>query len=334
VVVGLALLLRPGASAGEEKKGDEREQRGAALVEKITPALVTVHRAKEKAAGEKTHARSGLGVIVDPRGIVVLPRRLLEGAGALEVVLSDGRKRAPKAVFSDAKADLGIIQLEGDGPLPCAYFGDSDRVKVGDFVRSFDLAFGREVTMERGVISGKRGDPGKGGERLFMDSARSYPSDRDLLFDREGKVLGVWTRTGAVPGNRAREAIRQFLDKKDQPFQLNCWRLGAEDMAVWEYSGDLSPAVLPWEAHVDPTHRPMRLDVINNRGWRSVLPGIFEVEGGRLVWVTPSLDGPWPALNPSGEYAGRPTAFTSTPANGCDKRTLAPCGLYEQWGAE
>jgi hypothetical protein len=116
----------------------------------------------------------------------------------------------------------------------------------------------------------------------------------------------------------------------DQPCYLNCWRLGPEDMAVWEYSGDLSPAELPWEAHLDTTRTPMRLDIINNRGGRTILPGIFKLEAGRLIWVTPDLDAPWPPLDPSGEYACRPTDFTATPANGRERRVLAPCTLYEQ----
>jgi len=120
----------------------------------------------------------------------------------------------------------------------------------------------------------------------------------------------------------------------DQPCDMNCWRFAAEDMEVWEYSGDLSPAKLPWEVRIDPTRRPMRLDIICLRGPRpTVLPGIFKFEGGRLIWVTPSMDEQWPALNPSGEYLSRPTAFTSTAANGCDKRVLALCALYEQVGA-
>jgi hypothetical protein len=120
----------------------------------------------------------------------------------------------------------------------------------------------------------------------------------------------------------------------DQPCDLTCWRFSAKKMEVWEYGGELSPSLLPWEVRIDPTRRPMRLDIICLRGARpTVLPGIFKFEGGRLVWVTPSMDEQWPALNPSGEYVSRPTAFTSTPANGHDKRVLAPCALYEQWGA-
>jgi WD40 repeat protein len=216
VILALSLLLRPSVSAGEEKKGDERRRREAALIEKITPAIVIIHAAKDKATEKGTRTRSGLGVIVDPRGIVVMPRRLLTGFAAVEVVLSDGRKVTPKTVFADLNADVGIIQLASDKPFPSARFGDSDQVKVGDFVWSFDLAFHREMALERGIISGKRREANKSEERLFMDSARSYPSDRDLLFDTEGNLIGVWTQTGAVPSNCVQEAVRQFLSKKER----------------------------------------------------------------------------------------------------------------------
>jgi hypothetical protein len=118
----------------------------------------------------------------------------------------------------------------------------------------------------------------------------------------------------------------------DQPCDLNCWRLGPEEMAVWEYSGELSPALLPWQVHIDTTRTPMRLDIINNRGNRSILPGIVKLEAGRLILVTPDIDEPWLPLNPSGEYARRPKDFTSTPANRCDRRLLAACDFLEQLG--
>src|SRR5262249_52653760 len=104
--------------------------------------------------------------------------------------------------------------------------------------RSFDLAFGREVTMERGVISGKRGEAGTDGGRLLMDSARSFPSERGLLFDRGGKGLGVWTRAGAVPSNRAQEAVRQFLDKKGRQAPA-----AGEPVWRWRHVATLKPPV-------------------------------------------------------------------------------------------
>src|SRR5262249_41919172 len=146
------------------------------VVEGIRPAVVFMYRIEETPAGKEARPRSGLGLIVDPQGVVVFPRRLAEGAGTLEVVLSDGRKFTPKAVSSEPKAAWAIARLGSDKPLPYVAFGDSDRVKVGDWVLSLDLPFRQEFTVELGIVSAKRRLAEKGEELIFMDSARSYPS--------------------------------------------------------------------------------------------------------------------------------------------------------------
>ena len=60
----------------------------------------------------------------------------------------------------------------------------------------------REFGVEPGLYVGKRRATETDEELLFMDSAQSNPPDRDLLFDREGKLLGIWSKTGALPGVR------------------------------------------------------------------------------------------------------------------------------------
>jgi hypothetical protein len=131
------------------------------------------------------------------------------------------------------------------------------------------------------------------------------------------------------------ETFEQAGKMHDQPYQLTGWRFAPEEIEVWDYSGDLSPCVCPrFKVHIDPTRRPMRMDVVLEReNRRTILPGIFKIEGKRLIWVTPEWHGDWVPVHPSGEYAGRPTDFTSTKANGQDRRVLVPCALYEQAGA-
>jgi serine protease Do len=129
----------------------------------------------------------------------------------VRALLSDGRKLTPAAVLTGPTAEVAVLRLRGDRPFPFAEFGDSDKVRVGDRVLSLDLLFRRELAAERGVISGRVRAEEKGGELLLMDSARSYPSDRDLLFDREGKLLGAWAGEAVVPSKRVKAAVRQLL---------------------------------------------------------------------------------------------------------------------------
>jgi hypothetical protein len=202
----------PHLSADETKA--ERRPSIEKLVEKLKPAIVVIQ--KTKGGENEKDLWPGLGVVVDPKGIIVTPARRLVGPGTTEVVLSDGRKLTPKVLFSDAADDVAILKVESEKPLPHAEFGNSDKLEVADWMLSFNKSFHLtpEFNIERGLYVGKRRSREKNKELLYMDSALSTPPDRDLLFSMEGKVLGTWTKTGAVPGNRVQEILRKALEKK------------------------------------------------------------------------------------------------------------------------
>jgi serine protease Do len=209
VLAAGTLCLSPNLCAQEKKAGEPRKSAVDMVLDKVRPAVVFIEATTEKPRGKEKRLRSGLGVIIDPKGIVVMPHRLLKGSSTMEVTLSDGRRLTPRATFPDTGAELAIIRLESDKPLPCVEPGDSDKLKEGDRVLSLDLMFDREITVERGLFTGKKRANGQTDERLYMDSARSAPSDRDLLFDMQGKLIGVWTPKGAVPIQRVTEAVRR-----------------------------------------------------------------------------------------------------------------------------
>jgi S1-C subfamily serine protease len=191
------------------------------VLEKIKPSIVVVHAGEKDADGRESATRHGLGVIIDPKGVVVLPHRLVAGGGAVEVVLSDGRRLRPMAILSDVEAEVAVLKLESDRPLPSAAFGDSDSVKVGDRVLSLHSEFREEAGIERGSIEGKA-RPERKGVRLYMTSVWSPPRQRDLLVNRKGEIIGVWMeerfkpdeRPGAVPSDQVKAAVRRLLEKE------------------------------------------------------------------------------------------------------------------------
>jgi S1-C subfamily serine protease len=209
LLASMAAPSLPGPRLSAEEKRDGPLHRLADVVEKMRPSIVLIYGSQKDAAREETRRRSGLGVIIDLRGIIVAPRRLI-ATDAIEVVLSDGRKLTPKIVFSDA--DLAVLKVKCDKPLASAAFGESDRIKVGDFVASLDSMFPGEVTVERGIIAGRTpaGDNGVG--QLHMDSAGSFRRARDLLIKGKGQIIGIWTAAGAVPSEQVRSTVRRLLD--------------------------------------------------------------------------------------------------------------------------
>ncbi len=215
VVPLLAVLL---ALPAQEKEKDSPRAALRRAVAKVRPAVVVVRPAKAPAKGKAP----GLGALLGPKGLVLTPRRHVEGAGPLEVVLSDGRKLAAKVVFKGP--DVAFLRVASDRPLPFVGLGDSDRLKVGDFVFSFGACLGpdEEPTVEAGLFRGRRA-AGKGEERLLMDSALSAPPQRKLLFNLEGNLVGAWAGRGAVPSNRLTEVVRRALETEGVGSGVPCF---------------------------------------------------------------------------------------------------------------
>lgn len=212
--VALCFFAPSPARAAEGAKEEKPRNQLLAVVEWLRPSVVLVRATRAKPATKEKRTVSGLGVVIDARGVIVMPLRLAERGRTLEVELSDGRKFMPTAVLADARAGVAVITLPRTRPLLPARFGDSDKAKFGDFALSLHALFRKEIGIERGILSGKRPGATKGEERFLMDSCLATVPERDLLFDRGGKLIGVWTPAGAVPANRVCELVRRLLAER------------------------------------------------------------------------------------------------------------------------
>ena len=97
----------------------------------------------------------GSGVIVDPSGIALTNAHVVERATDIEVVTAEGKKHKAKVVGLDKRTDLAVLRLQGGGPYPAAVLGDSDKIKVGDWVLAIGSPFGLQQTVTAGIISAK-----------------------------------------------------------------------------------------------------------------------------------------------------------------------------------
>jgi S1-C subfamily serine protease len=212
----LVVLSPPLISAGKREPGKRRDQVIKVFKQRVKPAVVFIEGTRKKPKKYQDHTRLGLGVIVNTKGSVVLPPRVVDEAGKITLlILSDGRKFTPKAILSDPNTKVAVIKLESDKPLPHVPFGDSDTVKEGDWVFSLDWPWReRQVSVDRGIMAVKHRAGNKDEELLFVDSSRSFPSQRDLLFNLDGKLIGVWKSRAAVPSNRVKQAVDRLLKKK------------------------------------------------------------------------------------------------------------------------
>ena len=102
---------------------------------------------------EASETGLGCGVIIDPAGLVLTNHHVAEAANAMLVELPDGRQFSVKDVRTDRMSDLALLTLECTVPLPAARLGDSDSLRIGDWVLTIGSPFGLEQTVSAGIIS-------------------------------------------------------------------------------------------------------------------------------------------------------------------------------------
>jgi serine protease Do len=137
----------------------------------------------------------GTGMIIDKQGHILTNYHVVGGAEKIEVLLTDGRQYPAKVVGTDPKTDLALIQISADEPLPYVTFGDSDKLKVGDWVVAIGHPRGLDQTVTQGIISAKHRqgimDPSNYQDYLQTDAAINPGNSGGPLLNLQGQVVGV-----------------------------------------------------------------------------------------------------------------------------------------------
>jgi serine protease Do len=156
--------------------------------------------------------------------LIVTEDHVVENAEQVMVTLQDGTRHAAQIIGGDAKTDLALLKIEMDHALPYVDWGDSDTVRVGDWVLAAGNPFGLDATVTSGIISGRgRNLPDLGAydDFLQIDAAINPGNSGGPAFDLDGRVIGINTalyspNSGsvgigfAVPANLARPVIAQL----------------------------------------------------------------------------------------------------------------------------
>jgi len=172
-------------------------------------------------------ARSlGSGVIVDPSGTVLTNAHVVERASEIEATTADGKKFKAKVAGVDKRTDLAVLRLQGGGTFPSATLGDSDKIKVGDWVLAIGSPFGLQQTVTAGIISAKGRSIGQGpfDDFLQTDAAINPGNSGGPLVNMSGEVVGInsaiLSRSGgnvgigfAIPVNMAKRIYTELAAK-------------------------------------------------------------------------------------------------------------------------
>jgi serine protease Do len=221
---------------------------------------------KEDGGGSGQRANSlGSGFVIDPQGYVVTNNHVIEGADEISVIFTDGSKlKVVEVVGRDPKTDLALLRVNPKSPLPAVKFGDSEKMRVGDWVMAIGNPFGLGGSVTVGVISATRRDIQSGlyDEFIQTDAAINRGNSGGPLFDMKGEVIGVNTAiispTGgsigigfAVPANTASLVIgqlRQFGETRRGWLGVRIQSVTdeiAESVGLGEAAGALVSSVTP-----------------------------------------------------------------------------------------
>jgi len=137
----------------------------------------------------------GSGFIIDPSGYIVTNFHVVDGADEITVRLADDTNLKAKLIGGDDKTDLALLKVESPKPLPAAHWGDSDSIRVGDWVLAIGNPFGLGGTVTAGIISARQRDINAGPYDDFLqtDASINRGNSGGPTFNMEGEVVGVNT---------------------------------------------------------------------------------------------------------------------------------------------
>ena len=205
---------------------------------------------QEKGGLPRKVSSLGSGFVIDPSGLIVTNNHVIEGADEIIINFTNGTKlKVSKILGHDTKTDLALLKVEPKEPLTAARFGDSSKLRVGDWVMAIGNPFGLGGTVTVGIISAKKRDINSGPYDNFLqtDAAINRGNSGGPLFNMDGEVIGVNTAiispTGgsigigfAVPSNSAVQVV-------DQLKQFGETRRGWLGVHVQNVTGELAESL-------------------------------------------------------------------------------------------
>jgi len=197
-------------------------------VEKVSESLVSVSsmRPERRFFGLVPLEGQGSGVIIDGKGLILTNNHVIDGATRVQVSLKDGRTFVGEVVGSDEATDIAVIRVDARD-LPAAELGDSESLRVGQFVLAIGNALGLPggPTVSMGVLSAM-GRPLPGADLIFegllqTDAAVNPGNSGGPLADLEGRVVGINSAMipfaqgvgFAIPINTVKRITSEILEK-------------------------------------------------------------------------------------------------------------------------
>ena len=170
---------------------------------------------------------SGSGVIISADGYIVTNNHVIENSSQLEVTLNNNKTYTAELIGTDSNTDIALIKINTNEDLAYVPFGDSDNLKIGEWVLAVGNPFNLTSTVTAGIVSAKARDLNEfdGNPQSFIqtDAAVNRGNSGGALVNTKGELIGINTaitsETGsyigysfAVPSNNARKIIEDIIE--------------------------------------------------------------------------------------------------------------------------
>jgi serine protease Do len=220
LVLGVALVLAQALSAAAQT----RPTTFADLAERVSPAVVNITTSTSVAAstgpapvvpegspfedffrdfmdrnqrGDRAPRRSqalGSGFVISEDGFIVTNNHVIQGADQILIEFFSGEELEAEVVGTDPNTDLALLKVESDEPLPFVPWGESDAMRVGDWVMAVGNPLGQGFSVSAGIVSARgRALSGTFDDYIQTDAAINRGNSGGPLFNMDGEVIGVNT---------------------------------------------------------------------------------------------------------------------------------------------
>jgi serine protease Do len=216
----IAERLNPAVvSIDATSRGGTRARRRQGLPPAVPPADPFDSQPRER---DGPRLGTGAGFIIDPSGYILTNHHVVDGAERIVVRLTDGRTLRGESVGSDPDTDIALVRVESARPLPFAPLGDSDELRVGEWVVAIGNPLSYEHTVTVGVVSfiGRKLFDSSLDRYIQTDAAINFGNSGGPLISARGEVIGINAAISsrasnigfAVPINQAKAILPQLRD--------------------------------------------------------------------------------------------------------------------------
>ncbi len=189
----------------------------ADLVEKTQPSVVNISTVKLPEQNEDAEMPQtedflqpqnpqqvslGSGFIIDEGGFIVTNNHVIDDAKEIAVTTFDNQHFEATVVGKDAKTDIALIKINSDKSFPALALGDSDKIRVGDWILAIGNPFGLGGSVSAGIVSAKSRDIESGPYDNFIqtDASINQGSSGGPMLNLDGEVIGVSTAIFSTSG--------------------------------------------------------------------------------------------------------------------------------------